>query len=259
MKNFIILLLLAISASSFAIKKSKPTLRELNFGILSYTTHYQIYRSAALGQYGFAYLMARLEMYGLDKPKTVIYMNDEGYGDFFGNYAVEEFQGQSRYGYKYYHSFGSDVRTYLDGHDPRNPKKDIDINSKLLSKEARYYFGQQTFNDGLDGDYQDFLNVLYLVLNPKNQPVLFHCTLGMHRTGMVALAVRYIQGVLTNIPPSDRSPIDGIVPLNEAEVEYSRYLDKWGFSARKENLQFIRWFATTPEFQALVQFYRSYL
>lgn len=43
------------------------------------------------------------------------------------------------------------------------------------------------------GDMDAFYRVLDLVLN-GDQPVLFHCTGGRHRTGMIALAIRYLQG-----------------------------------------------------------------
>ena len=72
----------------------------------------------------------------------------------------------------------------------------------------------------LDGGLESFYRVLELVLNKDNQPVLFHCFGGRHRTGMVALAIRSIQGGWwLSGPTKQRRGLQ----LNPAEYEYYKF------------------------------------
>lgn len=259
MKKLFFLIAIGFTASVSAYNPYNTFFNEsINFGVVANNSTYKIYRSKRLGSKGLRRLSMHLQQNQLPFPKTIIYMNDEGYGRK-GIFAIEQYELANSYGYQFLHSFDPNFRTYLDGHDPRSPSEDIDRKGNIRDPRAKKYFGTVRANDGLDGDYTDFANILLTVLNPQKQPVLFHCYGGKHRTGMIALAIRHIQGQLSNMPPSNTSRIDGIKPINEAEVEYSKYLDSWGFSARKENILFIRWFTTTDDFKKLVSLYRMHL
>ena len=115
----------------------------------------------------------------LERPKTIIYMNKHGYKMPF-LFALNEYYLQGDYGFKFYHSFGLH-RTYLDGHNPYMPKDDIDKEDKLGS-EAKDLF--ELLDDGLDGDVDDLVRILEIVLNPDNQPVLFHCLVDVTGQGL---------------------------------------------------------------------------
>lgn len=145
-----------------------------NFGILVDNNEYQIYRSEALGKPGLKYLRQHLKNIKMPFPKTIIYMNNAGYGGPF-TFATEEVKLQGEYGYKFYHMKG-DINTYLDGHDPRYPRDDVDHDGKK------------------DGGLDTYYKILDIVLDKNNQPVLFHCFGGRHRTGIIALSIRYLQG-----------------------------------------------------------------
>lgn len=132
-------------------------------------------------------------------------------------FAYEERNLQGKYGYKWHH-------IYLDGHTPNKDK---------------------------------FFQVLDMVLKEENQPVLFHCYGGRHRTGMMAMALRYIQGGewvdgpmrRMRVFPRMRSPL-----LNPAEQEYAKF-NRAMF--RFTNVRFIRGLQDDDRFQELIDFRRD--
>lgn len=161
-----------------------------NFGILAAKDPYFIYRSGELGKSGLKDIKEFLCGADLPFPKTIIYMNAEGYA-FPLYFAIDEYKAQSQYGFKYYHPFGN-PRTYLDGVDPHNPTDNID-KLRYLGVVGRRYF--ERGNGQIIGGISNLLTILKLILDPENQPVLFHCLGGFHRTGMVAMLIRVIQGM----------------------------------------------------------------
>ena len=174
-------------------------------------------------------------------------MNDEGYGRK-GNQIIEQLKLQKNYGFKLYHSYGETFSTYLDGNDPRIPKEDIDAKKNVTHKEASQLFRKPIFNKRgeKDGDVQDFIKILNLVLDREKQPVLFHCYAGKHRTGMVAMALRHIEGRLTP---------------QEIEKEYRDFATDLNIlvGPRQENIDFINWFIITPDFISIKEKYKSQL
>lgn len=161
-----------------------------NFGILAKKAPYFIYRSAELGNDGLREVEKYLSQEGLPFPKTIIYMNAEGYA-FPLYFAIQEYKAQEKYGFTFFHSFGN-PRTYLDGQDPYYPTDVID-KFQYLGPIGRRYF---KLGDGkITGGIDNLVTILNLVLDPANQPVLFHCLGGLHRTGMVAMLIRVIQGM----------------------------------------------------------------
>ena len=103
--------------------------------------------------------------------------------------VLDKYLLQRRYKYKLYHSYGKSVRTYLDGFNPYKPTEDIDDEEKIRLRARRIF---KLLDNGVDGGINSFFGVLRIVLNPSNQPVLFHCFGGRHRTGMITLAIRYL-------------------------------------------------------------------
>ena len=249
----------------------------LNFSVVVHNANLTIYRSAFLGTAGLETLQTHLEFENLPFPKTIVYMNDVGYADRggvvgalvnwtpvigsrwnFNSFAIEEFSQQSTFGYQFRHSFDPDPsrRTYLDGHDPYNPKEDIDVPEKMSinPETALPYFALQT--DGKkDGDVDALVRILEIVLDPNNQPVLFHCEGGKHRTGMVTLAIRHLQNLWTephDIPVTIRGQKR---LLSKAEFEYFHHTlwmtDPFVDQFREKNITFIDQFIHDPRFAEL--------
>lgn len=201
-----------------------------NFGIVSATQRYHIYRSAELGKRGLSELYDELEAANMPFPKTIVYMNAEGYS-FPLYFAIDEWKLQSEYGYRFFHPFGF-PRTYLDGYDPYHPTDVID-KLRYLGPVGRKYFdlGDGTIQGGID----TLTWILELILDPKNQPVLFHCLGGMHRTGMVAMLIRFMQ----------KMPWERIVSEYHAFNPFPR----------KENIEFVSEFIKDPHYLKLCDKY----
>lgn len=219
-----------------------------NFGVLVHNDQHTIYRSGALGKRGLARVWKYLDEHDLPRPKTVIHMNRQGYGHII-DFAIEEYKARQAYGFEFYHSYRYPFRTYLDGHDPYRPTGDID-RPVYLTKEAETLFGFRT--DGKpDGGMDAFYRILDLILS-ANGPVLFHCTGGMHRTGMVAMAIRYIQSPVWRVGSYRRR---GKI-LNAAQYEYTLHNPIF---FRAENLEFVDQWALDPQFLEYVTRYRDSL
>ena len=209
-----------------------------------YNSKFQIYRSGALGKRGLRKVKSYLQKRSMLFPKTIIYMNKAGY-KFPFYYALDEYHLQKKYGFKFYHSFGL-LRTYLDGRDPYHPETDIDKKNPL-GRRARRIFPIR--DDGLDGGTDSLKRILSLILDPDNQPVLFHCQGGRHRTGMIAMLIRYLQGGwwLTG----EKKKRYGIT-LNPAQFEYYRFNH---LMFRKSNIEFVEKFVQEEYFNNLKEVY----
>lgn len=214
-----------------------------NFGVVKMNSTYQIYRSEILGSEGLKEVAAGLKKNNLPFPKTVVYMNVDGYSDKDLK-AMEEFREKEFYNYSFFHSFLYDYRTYLDGGNPYEAKEDID-QGDYLGSEAKAEFGE-VVDRMPDGGIDAFARILDVVLDPSRQPVLIHCLGGRHRTGMTALALRYIEGGewvkgahSVKVPPYIKS-----VSLNNAQFEYYNHNS---ILFRFDNLKFIdTFFAKDP-------------
>ncbi len=240
----------------------------INFGVVLHTPHHQIYRAHWLGKKGLKELKYLAEHNQLPFPKTIVYMNRAGYKGLYnlapsafygGDFALEEYELQKDYGYRFLHSFDYKNRTYLDGVNPFNPSQDIDSQNRL-NKKARKIFGPYP-PDGVDGDTADFRIILEQVLDTANQPVLFHCWAGRHRTGMIAMAIRYIQG---GIYTESFEPIlfkkdskgKPFQVQNLAQLEYLNYTNG-PKGARGENVRFIERWVKSETFARFVRQYRA--
>ena len=222
--------------------ENKPV-KGWNFGVVKMNSTYQIYRSEILGSDGLKAVSEGLKQNSLPFPKTIVYMNINGYSDRDLR-AMEEFREKEFYNYSFFHSFLYSYRTYLDGTNPYEPREDIDAKN-YLGTEAKEEFGvvsDQTPDGGVDA----FARILDVVLDPAQQPILIHCLGGRHRTGMTALALRYIEGGewlkgshSVRVPPYIKS-----VTLNNAQYEYYRHNT---LMFRFDNLKFIdTFFAKDP-------------
>jgi len=245
LKQFFILFLLLVSLNSIA------AIEDYNFAVVVNNNNYKIYRSSALGKSGLLDLEKYAAKNNLPMPKTVIYMNDEGYksGFFVEDFALQEYALQEKMGFKFFHSYDYKQRTYLDGHDPYKPSEDIDLKNNLNS-EALKLFGPNP-KDGLDGGTDALKRILDIALDPSNQPVLFHCMGGKHRTGMVGMILRHIQSEKANEAESKDS-----VYKSRAEVEYLKHA---GSSSREENVYFVRKYIQSLEFKDYVNRFRNLL
>ena len=252
-QNAFVLISVSLCCAPIIADEIGPTHSSLNFGVVVYNPVYTIYRSAHLGKSELKHLKKILKEDQLPFPRTIIYMNSNGY-KFPLYHAVEEYEAliSLRYGpVDYYHSFDSQVRTYVDGHNPYAPTLDID-QGEPLGHKAREYF-TVTPDDGIDGGMENVLRVLGLILDANNQPVLFHCHGGMHRTGMIGMILRYLQGgEWVDGPKVTRYGM----ALNPAQYEYYKFNSLF---FRKENIEFVEQFAQDPRFIDLKNAYGQLL
>lgn len=225
-----------------------------------------IYRSNGLGKDGLDDVQDLLKEQQLPFPKTIISMNDEGYQWtllYRGPYVLQEYQLQShpKYGgYKLYHAFGPEgERTYLDGQRPDQPVEDIDAKRlDKLNETSLALFGDRGPSER-DGGMATYKKIVEMVLDPENQPVLFHCHGGKHRTGMVALTLRKLQGDKKLAEPQE---VRGwpIQIETEAELEYFQFASgNLFYPPRYENLRFVRDMVKTAWFAEMRSKYQDQL
>lgn len=228
-------------AEDMAISDIKgPSKTRIRFGVVVNNENYTIYRSSKLGKRGLKMLDKHLDELNLPFPKTIVYMNKSGYSFPF-YFAVQQYEAKEKYDFDYFHPF-SDMRTYVDGHNPFVPTEDID-NKSTLGRKARKYFPLR--DDGIDGGIEAVRRVLDIVLDPARQPVLFHCFGGRHRTGMVAMLIRYLQGGFwTEGPTVEAKGME----LNPAQYEYLQFNH---MMFRSDNVEFADAFSKHPSFLEL--------
>ncbi|MFK7822570.1 MAG: tyrosine-protein phosphatase [Oligoflexales bacterium] len=251
--------------------------RKYNFGVVVNNSRHRLYRSKALGELGTRELFSFLQENNLLIPNLVIFMNKQGYkqpsnlsGGLYGFgaslriedgvFAFEESQIFSKFGARpevsFYHPLNSPV--YLSGQDVVNDSLAFPIDA-YVDQDIKKYFEAQIRKSGT-GEHivakkDNFYFILKLVLESRD-PVLFHCTGGRHRTGMIAMAIRYIQGSFWT--KSFRQEIKVRIPnikhlvglRNLAEIEYylhnKRYL-------REKNLESLRALSQEARFKVLVK------
>ena len=223
----------------------KPLHYGLKFGVVIRNSTFQIYRSARLGEKGLQTLEALLREHELPFPKTIIHMNKLGYGFPF-RYAIEEHcLSQSGFGghrFDFFHPY-EQPSTYIGGIDPTQFSP-LDKKLYFFSREARAKFplAQSSIENGESA----LITILNLILHPIRQPILFHCHSGRHRTGMIAMLLRYLEGgYWTQGPHRERY---GLM-LNPAQFEYYRFNHLF---FRKENLDFCTRFMQNPSYTDLL-------
>lgn len=235
-----------------------------NFGVVVNNDRHRIYRSKALGERGTRELFGFLRGKRLPTPNLVIFMNKQGYkqpsnlnGGLYGVgispriedgvFAFEESQIFSKFGafrqVSFFHPLNSSV--YLSGQDVVNDDLAFPIDD-YVDHDIKKYFESQIRTSGIGqniiGKKENFYFILKLVLESRD-PVLFHCTGGRHRTGMIGMAIRYMQGGHWTVPFRQEIKvkipnIDHLVGLrNLAEIEY--YLHNKDM-LREKNLQSLR-------------------
>ncbi len=228
-----------------------PSNADLKFGVVVKNSEYTIYRSGMLNKHKMEFLSNYLEKHNLPFPKTIIYMNSAGY-IFPLHFAIDEYKMSlsGEFGnFEFFHPFG-ELRTYVDGQNPYYAHKNIDT-PLILGHTARRYF--EYHNDGVAGGVKTVVDVLKLVLDPERQPVLFHCLGGMHRTGMIGMLLRFIQGgYWVDGPKTEKHGME----LNPAEYEYTLYNP---VLFRKPNVEFVEEFRHDQRFLELQEKYQEAL
>ena len=242
----------------------------LNFGVLVHNEHHKIYRSQALGRDGIDLLFDFLDQKQMARPTTVIFMNRHGYRYFIPPenlrtwgpkfYRVHAFayeqelafsQGGKYPNVSFFHPLNSN--TYLSGRDPLNDLVSYPINLIADSDIAEFFQNKYPQIHEVRSLRSNFFHILNIILN-ANEPVLFHCTGGLHRTGMISLAIRTLQGNLWTKPFKKPLVIQtGILNhdfelRNLAELEY--YLHN-PYRFRRGNIYSMRELTKYQEFRNL--------
>lgn len=242
--------------SSYSLAKNEEQVHgssfpAINFGLVVKNSNYVIYRSSALGSAGLNLLRGYLNRHALLFPKTIIYMNKGGY-IFPSHFAIEEYEesfSETHENFTFFHPFGT-LRTYVDGENPYYPTDRID-SPLVLGREAQKYFSFK--GNEIAGGVDTVLEILKIVLDPERQPVLFHCEGGLHRTGMIAMLLRFIQGGYWVDGPRWRY---GDLELNAAEYEYYKFNP---VLFRENNIKFVEEFSQDPRFLELKDKYQEAL
>lgn len=264
-------------------------LPKFNFGVLVHNEHYSIYRSAALGGTGYSAVKAHLGKNKLPLPQSVIYMNKDGYDGSVNSkgmglirgllsstnvqntdFAVAEDGRFSQEGINFYHPLAKeegDANTYLGGHNPLEKEGTFHVREILGSAAEQFYRkkGVDFFSRILKGDREALYNNLDIILRKGGQRVLFHCKGGFHRTGMVALSIRHLQGghwTKEFSPPLKMGVISNRILPKVVELrnlaEYEYYLHNQT-QFRIENLEAIRALSQEARFLDLKEQYGNKL
>ncbi len=253
-------------------------LASLNFGVLVHNKYHHIYRSKALGDSGTEELFTHLLVNQLPLPTRVIFINKDGfkkkiwakipYVTHFirgtDNFAMQEhrlFNPNGRFPeVEFWHPLNLNV--YLHGH---NPLEDVDSYPALsyVDREAAAEFSLSS-QQQITASKQNFYTILEMILNHEGG-VLFHCTGGVHRTGMVSMAIRKLQGGQWTKPFAEPIRIVSYSNLSSGQVIYLDNLAEVEYvmhnhhNVRLENFEAVRALAEEPEFQLLYQRYHQQL
>ena len=217
---------------------------DFNFSRVIYNKKHKIYRSQALGAKGLDFVYKKLSSLNYQTPKVVLYIGRHGYSVRhkmkksikYLKFVEDEEQYLSNMNLLFLHPFFTNL--YISGDNPQLDTKEYNID----------HFSK---NQVISSSLESFISILNFVLMSQ-KTILFHCTGGRHRSGMISLAIRYMQGgewtkSLDNpLFAEDIDTKESIVCNNLAEVEYLYYSDG---EPRKKNLDFIKWFVTTVFFK----------
>jgi hypothetical protein len=150
----------------------------------------------------------------------------------------------------------------LHGHNPLIDETEY-LASNYTDNESSEAFAVER-GSFIPARKENFYRILELVLSSEG-PVLFHCTGGIHRTGMVGMAVRNLQGgVWTEefaepiriVSYSNFSGGQEIILNNYAEVEYVMHNH---YQVRLENFEAVRQLAQEDRFKQLYERYHEEL
>lgn len=250
----------------------------LNFGVLVNNKYHHIYRSKALGEEGTQKLFRHMVYNKLPLPTRVVFINKDGFKKKMwakipyvsslvrgtDNFAMQEHAMFHPLGQfptiEFWHPLNNDV--YLSGHNPLNDVTDYHA-AKYTDEESSREFEVHT-HSLISARKENFYRILELILNNEGA-VLFHCTGGLHRTGMVAMAIRHLQGGEWTQPFAEPIRILTLGSLsngqeiylqNLAEVEYVLHNPN---NVRLDNLEAVRDLVKEARFQELYQQYNARL
>lgn len=247
---------------------------DLNFGVIVYNSYFKIYRSAGFGKLGFQPLKQHLESKFLEIPKKVLYLNYFGFKPGFphswlatkimvseGVQRISDFArksvGTPIYSYKNFafdedamatkdrefeFVYGGNRNVYLIGHNPLVGRNEPMLFKDSSGKEVRRRGNREALYEVL----KEVLTAPYAVLT--------HCKRGYHRTGMLALMIRYLQG--GNWIESMGADYGNDKVTNLAEYEYSLHNPN---QLRSENLRAIRQLAQDERFKCIRDRYSCFL
>jgi hypothetical protein len=266
---------------------------EMNFGVLVHNPYYQIYRSSGLGTRGLEDLKSYFKEVGLELPQKIIYMNLYGYNQtpdnsfgslktltsesfqrlmlatrsavthreiyYSGSFAYDEKiaaqnSGTSKEIFPFSFIHGGNRDVFLTGQNPLSE----DLNAKLFSDDDGNIVKRK---GGRSSVYRILEEILV-----HDKPLLFHCKGGIHRTGMVGLMIRYLQGgIWTDVhPPVEFSEVPvssffgtkNLSLRNLAEFEYSQHNPS---RVRPNNFKAMHALSQEPRFKCLHKNFAYYL
>lgn len=227
-----------------------------HFNALRLTKGHEVMRSKILGGRSLLDLADRYDI------NSVIFVNKSGFyknkkDEYLG---LEEYLLKEQLGIRYFHPFGM-KSVYVDGKNPLFERsKFYPLHEYLDHYAARAIFNDESLiaNRNITVKFENIMNAMRIVLNKKNQPILIHCSGGKHRTGMLVMLLRWLQGGwwINGPKASVRFLMDKVSHRYEDQflspLEYEYFLYARG-KERWENIEFIRSFITWPEYQEFRQ------
>ena len=221
---------------------------------------HQIMGAGALGKEGLAELVDYLAKENMQPLKTVLFIHKEGFKNTEESsaFALEELAYCSDHDMTFLHPFNKQKSLYIDGLNPLNVK------AKDAMVDLSQYFEEGSDLDDpphafdLSGGVNALLDTLSIALNKSMQPVLIHCRAGRHRTAMIQMVLRYLEGgQWTDAKKSYYGSFrykkrkDKLIELDDLlPLEYE-YFQNARPKARMENIDFIRELMYSPEHSEL--------
>ena len=233
-------------------------IEHLNYSHLDIGNGHQIMRSGKLGKTGLAFLDHFFQEKRIKKFRSVFYVHKAGFFDKEENFAYEEYiDSINRNDFRFYNLF-QDPLIYVDGRNPLNVQERY---SQIVCTQDYcsdwILQGEKIKEFEFDGGLDSLIEVVRLLLDKSKQPALIHCRAGKHRTGIIIMILRYLQGgkwLKTDAVPgegimrgADKQPFL-IENLNLLEYEYFAHAYPKG---RIENIEFIRQFISDDRYKEI--------
>ena len=277
----------------------------INFGVVFYNQYYKIYRSTGLNREALKLLKTHLTLGQLDCPKNIVYLKDDNYAKegtqpmglaqrlglsllnligmpmfiFSGDFASVEEEVSIQHAAR---KAGASCAEYADTEyfpfrftHPKGEGEDhvdrVDATANFLAfKSEEFSDWNNLFRVGSEEESLKRKTVFYAALKRMltlDGATNLHCRGGAHDTGIIALALRYLQGgtwiekFQENKTPYWLMDLHGlhVVRANISNIAEQEYYNHCSGDFRQHNLEMIKALSNEPFFQCLKRKFSCYL